>query len=260
MNESERFEAAINEAKLIEAEDVQMCSKIGDNGLKVIKEIYERKNYGNDFESKKINILTHCNAGWLATVDWGTALAPIYKAHREKINIHVWVDETRPRNQGASLTSYELQGEGISHSVIVDNAGGYLMQKGMVDMVIVGSDRTTSSGDVCNKIGTYLKALAAHDNNIPFYAALPISTIDWSLEDGVNTIPIEERSHKEVDYMNGLNENGNIQTIRITPLGSQSFNPAFDVTPSKFISGIITEKGICKANKESLKSLYGQLR
>tara|TARA_A100001234_G_scaffold176720_1_gene158488 strand:- start:641 stop:1747 length:1107 start_codon:yes stop_codon:yes gene_type:complete len=259
MDKSERFEAAIKEAKLIETEDILMCSKIGDNGLKVIKEIYQRKNYGSDNKPQTFNVLTHCNAGWLATVDWGTALAPIYKAHREKINIHVWVDETRPRNQGASLTSFELQSEGISHSVIVDNAGGYLMQKGMVDMVIVGSDRTTSSGDVCNKIGTYLKALAAYHNNIPFYAALPFSTIDWSLEDGVNSIPIEERSHEEVDYINGLNDNGDLQKIRITPLGSKSFNPAFDVTPSKFISGIITEKGICKADKESLKSLYSQL-
>ena len=258
INESERFDTAIQEAKLIEAEDIHMCSKIGDNGLQIIKEIYKRKNQGNNKEFQKVNILTHCNAGWLATVDWGTALAPIYKAHREKINIHVWVDETRPRNQGASLTSYELQSEGISHSVIVDNAGGYLMQKGMVDMVIVGSDRTTSSGDVCNKIGTYLKALAAYHNNIPFYAALPFSTIDWSLEDGVNSIPIEERSHEEIDYINGLNDRGDIQKIRITPLGSKSFNPAFDVTPSKFVSGLITEKGICKADKESLKSLYGQ--
>ena len=256
LNERERFELAINEAKAIEAEDIQMCSKIGDNGLRVIKEIFAKKYSERDDESKKINILTHCNAGWLATVDWGTALAPIYKAHREKINIHVWVDETRPRNQGASLTSYELHSEGISHSVIVDNAGGYLMQKGLVDMVIVGSDRTTCTGDVCNKIGTYLKALAAYDNNIPFYAALPFSTIDWSLEDGVNNIPIEERSSKEVDYINGLDHKGNLQKIRITPLGVKSCNPAFDVTPSKFISGIITEKGICRANKESLKSLY----
>ena len=193
-------------------------------------------------ECRKINILTHCNAGWLATVDWGTALAPIYKAHREKIDIHVWVDETRPRNQGASLTAYELQGEGISHSVIVDNAGGYLMQKGLVDLVIVGSDRTTANGDVCNKIGTYLKALSAYDNNIPFYAALPFSTIDWSLDDGLNTIPIEERSEEEVDYMYGLNDEGNLDKVRITPLGSKSYNPAFDVTPSNFITGIITEK------------------
>ena len=254
--EYERFDIALKEANLIREEDIKMCSKIGDNGLKIIKKILEEKYSQDNNDSKKINILTHCNAGWLATVNWGTALAPIYKAHREKIEIHVWVDETRPRNQGASLTAYELQGEGISHSVIVDNAGGYLMQKGLVDLVIVGSDRTTSNGDVCNKIGTYLKALAAYDNNIPFYAALPLSTIDWSLDDGLKTIPIEERSEEEVDYMYGLNDEGNLGKVRITPLSSKSYNPAFDVTPSNFITGIITEKGICEANKESLKSLY----
>ena len=256
ITEDERFDAAIREAQAIEKEDIKMCSKIGDNGLKVIKSILKQKYFDSNNHNKRINVLTHCNAGWLATVDWGTALAPIYKAHREDINIHVWVDETRPRNQGASLTAYELKNEGISHSVIVDNAGGYLMQKDLVDLVIVGSDRTTSNGDVCNKIGTYLKALAAYDNNIPFYAALPISTIDWSLEDGVNTIPIEERSEKEVDYINGLNKKGNIETIRVTPIGSNSYNPAFDVTPSKFVTGLITEMGVCKANNESLKSLY----
>ena len=257
IEKGERFSFAIKEAKAIELEDIEMCSKIGDNGLKVIKDIFKKKYFEKKNKIKNINILTHCNAGWLATVDWGTALAPIYKAHRENLNIHVWVDETRPRNQGASLTAYELQSEGIPYSVIVDNAGGYLMQNNLVDMVIVGSDRTTSNGDVCNKIGTYLKALAAYENNIPFFAALPVSTIDWSLENGVNTIPIEERSEEEIDFLRGLNNKGKMETIRITPIGSKSYNPAFDVTPSKFITGLITEKGICKANKESLKSLYG---
>ena len=257
IEKDKRFSFAIKEAKAIELEDIKMCSNIGDNGLKVIKDIFKKKYFEKKKNKiKKINILTHCNAGWLATVDWGTALAPIYKAHRENLNIHVWVDETRPRNQGASLTAYELQSEGIPYSVIVDNAGGYLMQNNLVDMVIVGSDRTTSNGDVCNKIGTYLKALAAYENNIPFYAALPVSTIDWSLENGVNTIPIEERSVEEIDFLRGLNDKGNMETIRITPIGGKSYNPAFDVTPSKFITGLITEKGICKANKESLKSLY----
>ncbi len=256
IEKSKRFSFAIQEAKTIELEDIEMCSKIGDNGLKIIKDIFKKKYFEEKKENKKINILTHCNAGWLATVDWGTALAPIYKAHRENLNIHVWVDETRPRNQGASLTAYELQSEGIPYSVIVDNAGGYLMQNNLVDMVIVGSDRTTSNGDVCNKIGTYLKALAAYDNNIPFYAALPISTIDWSLENGVDTIPIEERSEEEINFVKGLNIKGNMETVRISPVGSTSYNPAFDVTPSKFITGLITEKGVCSANKESLKSLY----
>jgi len=256
IDKRDRFDVAIMEAKEIEAEDIEMCSKIGDNGLKVIKDIFEKKTFEGSNKSKKLNILTHCNAGWLAAVDWGTALAPIYKAHREKINLHVWVDETRPRNQGASLTAYELLSEGISHSIIVDNAGGYLMQKGLVDLVIVGSDRTTYSGDVCNKIGTYLKALAAYDNNIPFYAALPYSTIDWSIKDGVNNIPIEERSEEEVNFIKGVNMTGKIETIRVTPSGSKSYNPAFDVTPSKLITGIITEKGICKPNEKSLKNLY----
>ena len=255
LNERERFELAINEAKAIEAEDIQMCSKIGDNGLRVIKEIFAKKYSERDDESKKINILTHCNAGWLATVDWGTALAPIYKAHREKINIHVWVDETRPRNQGASLTSYELHSEGISHSVIVDNAGGYLMQKGLVDMVIVGSDRTTCTGDVCNKIGTYLKALAAYDNNIPFYVSAPISSIDFKIENGVRDIPIEERDSKEVSHITGLDENNKLKTVKIVPEGSSCANFAFDVTPAKYITKLITEKGIIGANYKSISSL-----
>ena len=231
-----------------------MCSDIGENGLEILRKIYKEKLKRET--NCRLNILTHCNAGWLATVDWGTALAPIYKAVRENIKLHVWVDETRPRNQGASLTAYELNSEGISHSVIVDNAGGFLMQNNMVDVVIVGSDRTTSTGDVCNKIGTYLKALAAKENNIPFYVALPISTIDWTLEDGVKTIPIEERSSDEVQYMTGIDMNGEIQKVQILPKGCNSYNPAFDVTPAKYVTGLITEKGVCRPDKLSLKSLY----
>ena len=251
-----RFIAALKEAQLIEKEDVAMSSEIGENGLKVLRNIYKEKLKKE--ANCRLNILTHCNAGWLATVDWGTALAPIYKAVRQGINLHVWVDETRPRNQGASLTAYELKSEGISHSVIVDNAGGFLMQNNMVDVVIVGSDRTTSTGDVCNKIGTYLKALAAYENNIPFYVALPISTIDWDLDDGVKTIPIEERNSEEVQYMSGIDENGELQKIGILPKGCNAYNPAFDVTPAKYVTGLITEKGVCEANKSSLKNLYNK--
>ena len=254
LNVENRFISALKEAQLIEKEDIAMCSNIGENGLEILRNIYKEKLKRET--NCRINILTHCNAGWLATVDWGTALAPIYKAVRENIKLHVWVDETRPRNQGASLTAYELKSEGISHSVIVDNAGGFLMQNDMVDVVIVGSDRTTSTGDVCNKIGTYLKALAAKENNIPFYVALPISTIDWTLEDGVKTIPIEERSSDEVQYMTGIDMNGKIQKVQILPKGCDSYNPAFDVTPAKYVTGLITEKGVCRPDKLSLKSLY----
>ena len=202
-----------------------------------------------------INILTHCNAGWLATIDWGTATSPIYHAHQKGIKVHVWVDETRPRNQGANLTSYELNEEGISNTVITDNAGGILMQRGQVDMCIVGTDRTLFNGDVCNKIGTYLKALAAKDNHVPFYVALPSSTIDWSIEDH-KKIPIEERNSEELSHVEGVDENNKIRKVRIYPKKSKSLNLAFDVTPAKLVSGLITEKGVCEASKEGLKRLF----
>ena len=254
--QDQRYCTAMEEAIAIEKEDIQMCSAIGDNGLQIIKEIYLRKKESHP--EKKVNILTHCNAGWLATVDWGTALAPIYKAHRNGINVHVWVDETRPRNQGASLTAFELQNEGIPHTIIVDNAGGHLMQHCLVDLVIVGSDRTTCTGDVCNKIGTYLKALAAKDNKVPFFAALPISTIDWEIQDGIKNIKIEARAQEEVTHISGLNKLGEIDSLKLVPQGSVAFNPAFDVTPNSLVTGLITEKGICEANYEAIKNLYNK--
>ena len=202
--------------------------------------------------------MTHCNAGWLATVDWGTALAPIYKAHDQGIPVHVYVDETRPRNQGSSLTAWELLQHGVPHTIIADNAGGHLMQKGMIDFCIVGSDRTTFTGDVCNKIGTYLKALAAHDNGIPFYVALPTSTIDWDVSNGLSEIPIEERSPEELSKVKGISESGEINSVSIYPEDSNVLNTAFDVTPSKYITHIITEFGICDANEKSIKELLGR--
>jgi methylthioribose-1-phosphate isomerase len=212
-------------------------------------------------QGEPLNVLTHCNAGWLATVDWGTALAPIYKAHRAGINIHVWVDETRPRNQGASLTAFELGCEGVPHTVIVDNAGGHLMQHGQVDAVIVGTDRTTRRGDVCNKIGTYLKALAAHDNGVPFYVALPASTIDWTIDDGVAEIPIEARSAAEVTTIQGRvlsgSGAGEIASVQLAPDGSEGFNPAFDVTPARLVTALITERGVAAASEAGLRGLYG---
>ncbi len=247
---TKRFEIAQQEAEMIQNEDINMCENIGINGLDLIEKISQKKG------ENEINILTHCNAGWLATVNWGTALAPIYKAHRSGIKVHVWVDETRPRNQGASLTAFELKHENIPHTVIADNAGGHLMQHNKVDLVIVGSDRTTIKGDVCNKIGTYLKALAAKANNIPFYAALPISTLDWDIYDGVKNIPIEARSEEEVTHISGLNSNGLIEKIRLVHKDCKAFNPAFDVTPNELVTGLITERGICKANENSIKKLY----
>ncbi|KMM16700.1 S-methyl-5-thioribose-1-phosphate isomerase, partial [Synechococcus sp. GFB01] len=208
-----------------------------------------------------LRVLTHCNAGWLATVDWGTALAPIYKAHRAGLHIHVWVDETRPRNQGASLTAWELGREEVPHTVIVDNAGGHLMQHGQVDAVIVGTDRTTRRGDVCNKIGTYLKALAARDNNVPFYVALPASTIDWTIDDGVAEIPIEARSAEEVTAIQGRvltgASEGSIASVQLTPAGSAGFNPGFDVTPARLVTTLITERGVAAASEAGLRGLYG---
>ncbi|MDX9859903.1 MAG: S-methyl-5-thioribose-1-phosphate isomerase [Rhodospirillales bacterium] len=232
-------------------DDVATCEAIGEHGLRLIRDVWERKG-----RAASVNILTHCNAGWLATVDWGTALAPIYKAFDAGLPVHVWVDETRPRNQGASLSAWELGRHGVPHTVIVDNVGGHLMQHGQVDLCIVGTDRTTAQGDVCNKIGTYLKALAAHDNGVPFYVALPHSTIDWSLEDGVRDIPIEEREATEVTDVAGRTADGDIVTVRITPEGSPAANYAFDVTPARLVTGLVTERGVCPASREGLLGLY----
>ncbi len=248
VNEKDILKIALNEAKAITEEDVKFCKSIGLNGLKIIEDIANKK-------KDSVNILTHCNAGWLATIDWGTATSPIYHAHQKGIKVHVWVDETRPRNQGANLTSYELNEEGISNTVITDNAGGILMQRGQVDMCIVGTDRTLSNGDVCNKIGTYLKALSAKDNNIPFYVALPSSTIDWSIKDH-KQIPIEERNSEELSYIEGIDENNEVKKVRIYPQKSKSLNLAFDVTPAKLVTGLITEKGICEASEKGLKGLF----
>ena len=268
---AERALVAQQEAGAIAEEDVLMCEAIGDHGLRLFQELAARRPAHR--QNEPFNVLTHCNAGWLATVDWGTALAPIYKAHRAGMTVHVWVDETRPRNQGASLTAFELGREGVPHTVIVDNAGGHLMQHGQVDAVIVGTDRTTRSGDVCNKIGTYLKALAAHDNGVPFYVALPASTIDWSISDGVAEIPIEARSEREVTHIQGLvspadgaargdsprgdARSGALTQVQLTPTGSQGFNPAFDVTPARLVTALITERGVVSASEEGLKQLYG---
>jgi methylthioribose-1-phosphate isomerase len=234
---SGRAALAMARAGEIADDDVAINAAIGDHGLQVIRAIAERK-------GGPVNILTHCNAGWLATVDWGTATAPIYKAHQAGIPLHVWVDETRPRNQGAHLTAWEMAGSGISHALIVDNAGGHLMQHGQVDMVIVGTDRTTARGDVCNKIGTYLKALAALDNGVPFYVALPSPTIDWRVQDGVAEIPIEERSADEVSFVQGKLPDGTVTRLRISPETTPAANPAFDVTPARLVTGLITERGV----------------
>jgi methylthioribose-1-phosphate isomerase len=248
---SERRAAAYAEAAAIAEEDVAICSAIGENGAELITAIAESRPPG-----MPVNVLTQCNAGWLATVDWGTALAPVFKAHRAGLPVHVWVDETRPRNQGASLTAFELNKEGVPHTVIADNTGGHLMQHGMVDLAIVGTDRTTRSGDVANKIGTYLKALAAHDNGVPFYVALPSSTIDWRVRDGVKEIPIEERGAEEVTHLTGATADGGLATIRITPEGSPAANYAFDVTPARLVTGLITERGVCEASEAGLLSLF----
>ena len=246
----ERIAASYDEAALIADEDVAVCSAIGDSGVDIIRRIAEGRS------GAPVNVLTHCNAGWLATVDWGTALAPVFKAHRAAIAVHVWVDETRPRNQGASLTAWELNKEGVPHTVIADNTGGHLMQHGMVDLAITGTDRTTRAGDVANKIGTYLKALAASDNGVPFYVALPSSTIDWRVRDGVREIPIEERSAEEVTHLTGATSDGGVATIRITPEGSPAANFAFDVTPARLVTGLITERGVCAASEAGLLGLF----
>ncbi len=245
-----RREAAYRRAAEICDEDVEICRRIGENGLGLIRKLKPRDSSG------RINALTHCNAGWLATVDWGTALAPIYQAHDAGIPIHVWVDETRPRNQGASLTAWELGKHGVPHTVIADNAGGHLMQHDQVDFVITGTDRTTRGGDVCNKIGTYLKALAAHDNGVPFYVGLPYPTIDWTIVDGVRDIPIEERGARELSHMTGRTETGELATVQILPEGSAGANPAFDVTPARLVTALITERGVCDASETGLLSLY----
>ena len=248
INSNEIFNIALNEAKEICEEDIKFCENIGLNGLKIIEEIYNKK-------KDTVNILTHCNAGWLATINWGTATSPIYHAHKKGIKVHVWVDETRPRNQGANLTSYELNEEEIPNTIIADNTGGILMQRGEVDMCIVGTDRTIATGDVANKIGTYLKALAAHDNNVPFYVALPSSTIDWETKD-FKDIPIEERNSEELSHVEGLDENNNVKKVLIYPKKSKAMNLAFDVTPAKYVTGLITEKGVCEASEKGLKGLF----
>jgi methylthioribose-1-phosphate isomerase len=245
----EKIKIAKETATLIANEDSEFGRQIGINGVELIEKISKKK------KGDTVNILTHCNAGWLAFVDYGSALAPVYEAFNRRIKIHVWVDETRPRNQGAGLTAWELLNHGVDHTVIVDNAGGHLMQNGMVDIVIVGGDRVTSTGDTANKIGTYLKALAAYDNEIPFYVAIPSSSIDWAIEDGIKEIIIEERNPEEVQYVQGLYE-GEIKKVLITPFKSTVKNYGFDITPARLITGIITEKGICKAEKNEIEKLF----
>jgi methylthioribose-1-phosphate isomerase len=247
----ERAAAAYAEARRIADEDVEINRAIGAHGLKILRRLAEGKKPG-----EPVNILTHCNAGWLATVDYGTATAPIYLATEQGVPVHIYVDETRPRNQGASLTAWELAHHGVPHTLIVDNAGGHLMQHGLIDAVIVGSDRTTANGDVCNKIGTYLKALAARDNGAPFYVALPSPTIDWTVRDGVKEIPIEERSADEVNFVQGRSDDGAIARVRIAPEGSNAANPAFDVTPARLVTGLITERGVAEASPQGLKALF----
>jgi len=249
--ESEREAAAWRCADKICDDDIAGCRAIGEHGVKLIEAVWQRH-----ARQRPVEVLTHCNAGWLATVDWGTALAPVYLAHERGIDVHVWVGETRPRNQGASLTAWELLQQGVSHTLIADNVGGHLMQRGRVDLCLTGSDRTTATGDVCNKIGTYLKAVAARDNDIPFYVALPYSTIDWSLSDGLAQIPIEERDGDEVRRVVGRSDDGRMLAVAISPEASPVANFAFDVTPARLVSGLITERGICEASRQGLEGLY----
>ena len=251
--QADRVKAAYRAAIAIADEDAMQNEAIGTHGAELIETIASAR------RTTPVNVLTHCNAGWLATVDWGTALAPIYKAHDSGVPVHVWVDETRPRNQGAALTAFELGKHGVKHTVISDNAGGHLMQHGQVDMVIVGADRVTRAGDAANKIGTYLKALAAHDNNVPFWVALPSGTIDWTIADGVRDIPIEERAQSEVTTITGRAMDGSIATVRVTPSDSPAANPAFDVTPHRLITGLITERGRCAASERGLAALFPNL-
>ena len=247
-----RASRALALARAIAEEEIDICRRIGEHGLGLLREAHRRL-------ARPVKVLTHCNAGWLATVDWGTALAPIFLAHREGLPVHVWVDETRPRNQGY-LTAWELAAAGVPHTVIVDNAGGHLMQHGEVDLCIVGTDRTTATGDVCNKIGTYLKALAARDNGVPFYVAAPESSIDWSLRDGLREIPIEQRSAEEIHLVHGADEEGRETRVRVSPPGTQVANFGFDVTPARLVSGLITERGICAASAEGLFGLFPERR
>jgi methylthioribose-1-phosphate isomerase len=248
----ERLRAAYAKAARLADDDVETCRRIGLHGQKIIADIAAQK-------KGVVNILTHCNAGWLACVDWGTALSPIYHAHDAGVKVHVWVDETRPRNQGAALTAFELGAHGVPHTVIADNAGGHMMQHDKADLCIVGCDRLTATGDAANKIGTYLKALAAKDNGVPFYVALPLSTIDWTIGDGVCGIPIEERSAREVTHMTGLAESGEVLTVQVTAPGSPAANPAFDVTPARLITGLMTERGIAPASRQGLALLYPEM-
>jgi methylthioribose-1-phosphate isomerase len=254
VREDRRLAAALARAGEIAEADVAINQAIGEHGAELISEARRRKG-----ASTRLDVLTHCNAGWLAAVDWGTALAPIYRAHDEGISIHVWVDETRPRNQGASLTAWELGQHGVAHTVVVDNAGGHLMREGLVDLCIVGTDRTTAGGDVANKIGTYLKALAARDNDIPFYVALPSPTIDWEIESG-SAIPIERRDDREVTHIEGWSEEGRRVAVRLTPIDSPAANYAFDVTPARLVTALITERGICPASRDGLLELFPERR
>ena len=252
---SQRADAAYRLAAEICDQDVAANRAIGEHGLVLLRELSERRR-----QPDRVNLLTHCNAGWLATVDWGTALAPVYMAHDEGIPVHVWVGETRPRNQGAALTAWELMQHGVPHTVIVDNAGGHLMQQGLVDACITGTDRTTASGDVCNKIGTYLKALAAHDNGVPFYVAVPSSSIDWSIDGNPMAIPIEQRPVAEVSRVRGRSDTGEIISVQVTPDGSPVANHAFDVTPGRLVTALITDRGVCAADRDGLGSLYPEHR
>jgi methylthioribose-1-phosphate isomerase len=260
---TEQTQLALQTAHDITEESVAHCKSIGEHGLKLIEAIHQRKlqqppqSAIRNPKSEIVNILTHCNAGWLACIDHGTATAPIYAAHDRGIPVHVWVDETRPRNQGASLTAFELAEHGVPHTVIADNTGGHLMQHGLVDMVIVGTDRTTRTGDVANKIGTYLKALAAADNGVPFYVGVPSSSIDWRLRNGLTDIPIEQRDAREVHFISGLDEKtGEVREVRLTPAASPAANYAFDVTPARLVTGLITERGVCEASEEGLAALF----
>jgi methylthioribose-1-phosphate isomerase len=251
---AERAAAALTRAGEICEEDVAINQAIGRHGLKLIEDIVAKK------KGERVNVLTHCNAGWLATVDWGTATAPIYMAHDKGLPLHVFADETRPRNQGASLTAWELGKHGVPHTVIPDNTGGHLMQHGLVDLVIVGTDRVTAQGDVCNKIGTYLKALAAADNGVPFYVALPSPTIDFSVSDGLSEIPIEQRGAEEVACISGKTKDGRIETVQLVPDGSAVANYGFDVTPARLVSGLITERGVLKAERDALAQAFPERR
>jgi methylthioribose-1-phosphate isomerase len=252
LSPGERVAAAYAEAAALCDEDVAINRAIGEHGLRLLRELWQARRPGQS----RLGILTHCNAGWLATVDWGTALAPIYRAHDEGIPLHVWVDETRPRNQGAALTAWELQAHGVPHDLVVDNAGGHLMQQGLVDLCLAGTDRTARNGDVCNKIGTYLKALAARDTGVPFYVALPGPSIDWAMADGLTTMPIEERDAREVTEVRGRLAGGGVGSVQIAPPGVSARNFAFDVTPARLVSGLVTERGVCAASEAGLRSLY----